>query len=75
MGLSLREIVTGVGGGVREGHTLKAVQVGGPSGLLIGPDEFRRTLGYEDLGTGGSIVIFHDSRDLLREGYPQAGCH
>ena len=45
----------------------QAVQVGGPSGLLIGPDQFSRTLGYEDLGTGGSIVIFHKSRDLLRE--------
>ena len=45
----------------------QAVQVGGPSGLLIGPDEFSRTLGYEDLGTGGSLVVFHESRDLLRE--------
>jgi [NiFe] hydrogenase diaphorase moiety large subunit len=45
----------------------QAVQVGGPSGLLIGPDEFRRQLGYEDLGTGGSLVVFNESRNLLKE--------
>ena len=45
----------------------QAVQVGGPSGQLIGPNEFKRTLGYEDLGTGGSLIIFDESRDLLRD--------
>lgn len=45
----------------------QAVQVGGPSGQLIGPNDFRRKLGYEDLGTGGSLIIFNESRDLLRE--------
>ncbi len=45
----------------------QAVQVGGPSGQLIGPNDFSRILGYEDLGTGGSLIIFHESRDLLRD--------
>ena len=45
----------------------QAVQVGGPSGQLIGPNDFNRTLGYEDLGTGGSLIIFDESRDLLRD--------
>jgi [NiFe] hydrogenase diaphorase moiety large subunit len=45
----------------------QAVQVGGPSGVLIGPDSFGRTLGYEDLGTGGSLIIINDSRDLIRD--------
>jgi len=44
-----------------------AVQVGGPSGTLIGPNEFMRRLGYEDLSTGGSIIVIHNSRDILRE--------
>ncbi len=45
----------------------QAVQVGGPSGILIDPNQLPRRLGYEDLGTGGSLIIFHKSRDLIRE--------
>jgi [NiFe] hydrogenase diaphorase moiety large subunit len=45
----------------------QAVQVGGPSGILINPNQLPRKLGYEDLGTGGSLIIFHESRDLIRE--------
>ncbi len=45
----------------------QAVQVGGPSGQLIGPNDFNRKLGYEDLGTGGSFIILDESRDLLRD--------
>ena len=43
----------------------QAVQVGGPSGTLIGPDEFERTLCYSDLATGGSFIIFNRSRKLI----------
>ncbi len=46
---------------------VQAVQVGGPSGILIGPNQLPRHLGYEDLGTGGALIIFHESRDLLKE--------
>jgi len=46
---------------------VQAVQVGGPSGTLIGPDEFNRILGYEDLSTGGSLIIFNKSRDLFND--------
>lgn len=44
---------------------VQAVQVGGPSGSLVGPDEFSRTLSYADLSTGGSLMIFNNTRDLL----------
>lgn len=46
---------------------IQAVQVGGPSGTLLGPNEFRRMLGYEDLATGGSLIIFNKDRDLLND--------
>lgn len=46
---------------------VQAVQVGGPSGTLLAPVEFRRILGYEDLATGGSIIIFGKNRDLLKD--------
>jgi [NiFe] hydrogenase diaphorase moiety large subunit len=43
----------------------KAVQVGGPSGTLVGPAEFGRTICYDDLATGGSIMVFGPDRDLV----------
>jgi [NiFe] hydrogenase diaphorase moiety large subunit len=46
---------------------VQAVQVGGPSGALIGREEFDRILSYEDLATGGSIIVFDQSRDLLND--------
>lgn len=46
---------------------VQGVQVGGPSGYCIGPDDFDRTLAYEDLSTGGSIIIFNNSRNLLKD--------
>lgn len=46
---------------------IQAVQVGGPSGALISPDEFNRILGYEDLATGGSLIIFSNERDILTD--------
>lgn len=46
---------------------VQAVQVGGPSGSCIGPDEFGRVLAYEDLATGGSFIIIGKQRDLLKD--------
>ncbi len=43
----------------------KAVQVGGASGICIPKSQFDRTLAYEDAATGGSIIIFDESRDML----------
>ncbi|MBP3191749.1 NAD(P)H-dependent oxidoreductase subunit E [Natronogracilivirga saccharolytica] len=46
---------------------VKAVQVGGPSGSLVGPEDFDRTLCFADLSTGGSLIMFNYSRDLLQD--------
>ena len=43
-----------------------AVQVGGASGTMIGRRDFGRRIGFEDLPTGGSIMIFGPWRDLLQ---------
>jgi len=59
-GTPLKELLAMVGA-----VDAQAVQVGGPSGQMIGPDEFERTICYDDLATGGSIVIFGPERDLL----------
>ncbi|MBU0468088.1 MAG: NAD(P)H-dependent oxidoreductase subunit E [Candidatus Omnitrophica bacterium] len=43
----------------------KAVLIGGPSGQLIGKTDFNRIICYDDLATGGSIVIFNSYRNIL----------
>jgi [NiFe] hydrogenase diaphorase moiety large subunit len=43
-----------------------AVQVGGPSGTMVGPDGFDRRIEYDDLATGGSIMVFGAERDILQ---------
>lgn len=63
-GFSINDIMDMVGASQKN---VQAVQVGGPSGSLIGPDEFDRILGYEDLATGGSLIIFNNSRDLIQD--------
>jgi [NiFe] hydrogenase diaphorase moiety large subunit len=42
-----------------------AVQVGGPSGRLVGPPDFGRTICFDDLATGGAVVVFGPERDIL----------
>ncbi len=42
-----------------------AVLVGGPSGQIVGPADFGRTVCFDDLSTGGALVIFGADRDLL----------
>jgi [NiFe] hydrogenase diaphorase moiety large subunit len=43
----------------------KAVQVGGPSGNCVAPKDFGRRICFEDLPTGGSIMVFGQNRDIL----------
>ena len=44
---------------------VQAVQVGGPGGVLLAPNEFQRELSFDDTNTGGSFMVFDTSRDLL----------
>ena len=59
-GISLREVLRLVGA-----MDAAAVQVGGASGQMVGPDEYDRAICYDDLATGGSIMVFGEGRDLL----------
>ncbi len=42
-----------------------AVQVSGPSGVCLTPDEFRRHIAFEDVPTAGAFTIFGKERDLF----------
>ncbi len=48
-------------------YNVQAVQIGGPSGALVGPKDFGRMLSYTDLPTGGSIIIFDEKRNILAD--------
>ncbi len=48
------------------GEDAIAVQVGGPSGELVNPDAFGRSIEYDDLATGGSMMVFGPGRDVLK---------
>lgn len=41
------------------------IQVGGPSGTFISNQEFDRKIAFEDLATGGSFIIFNNSRNIF----------
>jgi len=43
----------------------KGVVVGGPSGRIIGVNEFDRTICYEDLPTGGAMIVIGENRNIL----------
>ena len=64
MGITLREIIYDIGGGIRDGKELKAVQTGGPSGGCIPADLLDLPIDYESLtevgammGSGGMVVM------------------
>lgn len=49
-----------------EAKNTKAVQIGGASGFCIPKSQFDRQLSYEDIATGGSVIIFNESRNMLK---------
>ncbi len=56
MGMTLREIVEDIGGGIVDGRPLKAVQTGGASGGCLPADLLDLPVDYEALAGAGSIM-------------------
>ena len=56
MGITMREIIYGIGGGIPEGKKYKAVQTGGPSGGCLPTSFLDSPVDYESLAAAGSIV-------------------
>ena len=56
MGISLREIIYDIGGGIPGGKAFKAVQTGGPSGGCIPKDKIDLPIDYESLSAAGSMM-------------------
>ncbi len=56
MGISLREIIFDIGGGISEGKPFKAVQTGGPSGGCLPESLLDTPVDFESLDRAGSIM-------------------
>jgi bidirectional [NiFe] hydrogenase diaphorase subunit len=56
MGISLRQIIFDIGGGIPGGHKFKAAQTGGPSGGCIPAEHLDLPVDYESLAGVGSIM-------------------
>jgi [NiFe] hydrogenase diaphorase moiety large subunit len=59
-GITLNEVLKLAGG-----EDAIAVQVGGASGQMVAREEFKRTICYDDLATGGSLMVFGPERNVL----------
>jgi bidirectional [NiFe] hydrogenase diaphorase subunit len=64
MGITLREIIEEIGGGIPDNHEFKAIQTGGPSGGCIPAEHLDTSVDYESLrelgaimGSGGMVVM------------------
>ncbi len=56
MGITLREVIYDVGGGIPGSKGFKAVQTGGPSGGCLPKEKLDLTIDYESLTEAGSIM-------------------
>jgi len=70
MGITIREVVEEIGGGIKNGRRFKAVQLGGPSGGCIPASLADTPIDYDALpktgaimGSGGLVVL--DDRDCM----------
>jgi len=71
MGITLRELIFDVGGGMVGGHKFKAVQLGGPSGGCLTVEHLDVPVDYESLkergammGSGG-VIVMNDSNCMV----------
>ena len=67
MGITLREVIYEIGGGIKDGKKFKAVQTGGPSGGCLTEKFLDTPIDYDNLiaagsmmGSGGMIVMDED---------------
>jgi len=68
MGMSLRDLIFKIGGGIRNDKKFKAVQIGGPSGGFIPEEHLDIPVDYDELvrvgsmmGSGGMVVMDEDT--------------
>jgi len=60
LGVTIAQLLDDVGG-----TGAQAVQIGGASGVCVPSKDFGRKIAFEDVPTGGSVIVFGPDRDLL----------
>jgi len=60
-GVSLEEVLR-----LCQAKSPEIVQVGGPSGVCVSAHDSRRKISFEDLATGGSLMVFSKKRNLFQ---------
>jgi formate dehydrogenase iron-sulfur subunit len=71
-GITLGELVNDIGGGTASGRPVKAVQVGGPLGAYIHPDQFDLPFDYEAFTAADALIghagitVFDDTADMAQ---------
>ena len=71
MKVSLRELIDDYAGGIRDGHTLKAVIPGGSSVPILMPDQIDIPASFDDIAKAGSllgsaaIMVFDETTDMV----------
>jgi NADH-quinone oxidoreductase subunit F len=56
MGMTLREIIMDIGGGIKGGQSFKAVQIGGPSGGCLPEEMLDLTVDFDSLTAAGAMI-------------------
>ena len=59
-GVTVRQVLQECGA-----SNTQAVQISGPSGICVGPDEYGRRIAFEDIPTAGAFMIFDIRRDIF----------
>ena len=68
MGITLREVIYDIGGGLQNDKEFKAVQIGGPSGGCLTKDQLDSKMDFDSLakigamiGSGGLVIMDEDT--------------
>ncbi|MCE5198208.1 MAG: NADH-quinone oxidoreductase subunit NuoF [Armatimonadota bacterium] len=65
-GVTLRDIIYNMAGGIKGGKRFKACLMGGPSGVLVGEDALDRRLCAEDLAPGaGALIVLDEDKCIV----------
>ena len=65
-GATMREVLYEMSGGTKSGKDIKAVLIGGPSGVCVGKESLDRKFAYEDLAPGaGALIVIDEDKCIV----------
>ncbi|MEN6371590.1 MAG: NADH-ubiquinone oxidoreductase-F iron-sulfur binding region domain-containing protein [Armatimonadota bacterium] len=65
-GTTMREVIYEMAGGIKSGKDLKAVLIGGPSGVCVSKADLDRQFAFEDLPPGaGALIVMDDAKCMV----------